>query len=131
MRGGEGRVNIDKGTEMNSRQKGARGEREAAKVLSETFCCEARRGCQFAGGKDSPDVQTTIEGVHFEVKRVQRLSIHNAIDQAVNDAGDKVPCVLHRRDRTEWLLTVRLRDVTKLAARLAEAVDKEDAGVGK
>lgn len=116
---------------MNSRQKGARGEREAAKVLAETFGCDARRGCQFSGGKDSPDVQTTIGGVHFEVKRVQRLNIHDAVDQAVRDSGDKVPCVLHRRDRTEWLLTVRLSDVTKLAARLAEAIDKEDEGVGE
>jgi hypothetical protein len=116
---------------MNSRQKGARGEREAAKVIAETFGCEARRGCQFAGGKDSPDVQTTLDGLHFEVKRVQRLNIHGAIDQAVNDAGEKVPCVLHRRDRTEWLLTVRLSDVTKLAARLAEALGKEDAGLGE
>jgi hypothetical protein len=50
---------------------------EAAKVIAETFGCEARRGCQFAGGKDSPDVvRRRIDGFHFEVKRVQRLNIH-------------------------------------------------------
>lgn len=113
-----------------SRQKGARGEREAAKVLQETFGCQARRGCQFAGGKDSPDVVTSIDGVHIEVKRVQRLNIHDAIAQSVRDSEGKVPCVLHRRDRTEWLLTVRLCDARRLTERLAAAIAQEAPGLG-
>lgn len=113
-----------------SRQKGARGEREAAKVLQETFGCQARRGCQFAGGKDSPDVVTSIDGVHIEVKRVERLNIHDAIAQSVRDSGGKVPCVLHRRDRTDWLLTVRLSDARGLIEKLAAATAEEDEDVG-
>jgi len=116
---------------MNSRQKGARGEREAAKALRETFGCEARRGCQFSGGEDSPDVATSLGGIHIEVKRVERLNIHEAMAQSVRDSGDKVACVMHRRDRTEWLLTVRLSDAKRLAARLAEAAGKEDEEVGQ
>lgn len=115
---------------MNSRQKGARGEREAAQVLRDTFGCDARRGCQFSGGEDSPDVATSLEGIHVEVKRVERLNIHDAMAQAVRDAGEKTPCVLHRRDRTEWLLTVRLSDAKDFSAKLAAAVGEKDEGVG-
>jgi len=59
---------------VNSKQKGSRGEREAAGVIAEVFGCEARRGQQFAGGKDSPDVIHSIPGVHFEIKRVEKLA---------------------------------------------------------
>jgi len=115
---------------MNSRQKGARGEREAAKALAETFGCDARRGCQFSGGKDSPDVATSITGVHIEVKRVERLNIHEAIDQAKRDAGSNIPCVMHRRNNTEWLLTVRLTDAKDFIARLDASIAAEDEGLG-
>ena len=39
---------------MNSRRKGAVGEREIAKYLREHGFTEARRGQQFKGGADSP-----------------------------------------------------------------------------
>ena len=57
---------------MNSKQKGGRGEREFA-----AFCREqgydAKRGQQFQGGADSPDVKG-LPGIHIEVKRVERLN---------------------------------------------------------
>lgn len=50
-----------------SRDKGARGEREFRDLLRE-HGFEARRGQQFAGGNDSPDVVTDLP-CHVEVKR--------------------------------------------------------------
>jgi hypothetical protein len=57
---------------MNSRNKGKRGELEAAKFLaSEGF--PARRGQQFSGGTDSPDVLCeALPRIHFEVKRTEK-----------------------------------------------------------
>ena len=105
---------------INSRAKGARAEREAAKVWVETMAAAgiqttARRGQQFAGGTESPDVVTSQENIHLEVKRVEKGNPYQWVAQAVRDAGDKVPLVLHRRNGEEWLAIVRLRDVPRLA----------------
>jgi len=89
---------------MNSRQKGARGEREWRDVLR-SHGYEARRGCQFSGSPDSPDVVCDLP-FHFEVKRVQRLNIHDAVSQAQADCGGKHPVVAHRRNGGEWLVTM-------------------------
>jgi len=99
---------------MNSRQKGARGEREAAKFLSaEGFA--ARRGQQFAGGTDSPDVVCeSLPSIHFEVKRVEAGNPYNWIAQAKRDAGYKLPVVLHRRNDHEWIAILPATDFLRI-----------------
>jgi Holliday junction resolvase len=101
-----------------SRRKGQRGEREAAAELRRLFGVDARRGCQFAGGTDSPDVVTAIDGVHFEIKRVEEFRLYPALDQAANDAGAQVPVVLHRMNQRPWVAIVRLDDLPRLATQL-------------
>jgi hypothetical protein len=104
---------------MNSRQKGARGEREARDAMKEILLCEARRGQQFSGGKDSPDVVHSVHGVHVEVKRVEKFNVYDAIEQATEDAGEEqIPTVMHRRNGKEWLLVCRFADLPKLASRI-------------
>lgn len=104
---------------INSRTKGAAGERELAKKLTEVFGCEARRGQQFQGSPDSPDVVTSLDGVHIECKRVERFEIYKAIEQAKRDSGqDEIPIVCHRKNRGEWLAVVRLDDLPELVERL-------------
>ncbi len=100
---------------MNSCNKGKRGEREAAKIIAKTFYTDARRGQQFSGGEDSPDVVHGIEGVHVEVKRTEKLSIYSAMEQAIADGGQNIPLVMHRRNGKEWLAVVRFSDLPKLA----------------
>lgn len=92
---------------MNSREKGKRGERELAEWLRERGI-EARRGVQYQGGDDSPDVVTALPGVHFECKRTERLAIYPAVEQAVADAGERLPVVAFRSNRREWLAVVPL-----------------------
>lgn len=110
---------------MNSRSKGKRGELEASKEWASVMGGTARRGQQFAGGKDSPDVVSSHENLHLEVKRCEAGNPYRWMDQAVRDAGGKVPVVLHRRNGEEWLLIVRLADAPRLAQEVgatAEAV---------
>jgi len=95
---------------INSRRKGAQGEREWAQWLRDNLGIEARRGQQFAGGPGSPDV-IGLEGTHAEVKRVEKLNITNAMAQAGRDSGDNLPYVAHRKNGEEWLITIRARDV--------------------
>lgn len=94
---------------MNSRQKGARGERELAALLRRQGY-EARRGQQYSGANGDADV-LGLPGIHIECKRVERLNIDEAMRQAVNDArGGELPAVFHRRNGKGWLVSMRLED---------------------
>ena len=103
-----------------SRDKGQRGERELAGELRRLFGVNARRGQQYCGGSDSPDVITDLP-IHCEVKRTERLSLYPAMRQACGDAGaDKVPIVFHRANHQEWLAIVRLNDLPGLIDRFSD-----------
>lgn len=93
---------------MNSCQKGKVGEREWRDVLREKGF-EARRGRQFSGSEDSPDVVSNLP-FHFEVKRVEALNIDKAMEQAQRDCGKKVPVVAHRKNKRPWLVTMLAED---------------------
>lgn len=93
-----------------SRDKGARGEREAASFL-EAHGFPSFRGCQRSGSADSPDVRCEVPGVHIEVKRAERVNVYDAMAQAARDAGDgKVPVVFHRRNHHDWIVFMRAED---------------------
>jgi len=99
---------------MNSRDKGKRGERELAAYLTD-HGHPARRGQQFKGGDDSPDVIWPSLPLHFEAKRVERLRLHESVQQAIDDAGQgKVPIVAHKANRRPWLAILRLDDLLQL-----------------
>lgn len=95
---------------MNSRQKGARGEREFAKVLSARGF-KSRRGQQFSGIGESPDVISQgLPGLHWEVKRVEKLNIDQALLQSNRDAKGNIGVVSHRRNGERWKVTLDLDD---------------------
>jgi hypothetical protein len=97
----------------NSRAKGCRNERACAHELNRLFGTECRRGCQFQGSPDSPDVVGFP--LHVECKAVEKLNINEAVEQAVADCGSKIPCVIHKRNRKPWLITMRLDDAPEAA----------------
>ena len=96
-----------KAQKINSRTKGKTGELEFAKFLKSRGV-PARRGQQFKGTPDSPDVVTGLDDVfHFEVKRVESLSLYKALSQASSDAGkDQIPVVAHRRNGKPWVIAL-------------------------
>ncbi len=98
---------------MNSRNKGAAGERElAAKLRQHGYNC--RRGQQYSGANGDADV-VGLPGVHIECKRVERLNLYDAMSQAEKDAkGNEMPAVFHRKNNKEWLVTLRLDDYMKM-----------------
>lgn len=99
---------------VNSRRKGKEGELELARILR-TYGFDTRRGQQFKGGGDSPDVMG-LPGVHIECKRVQSLNIEKAMVQSRTDAEgtDDVPVVIHRKDREKWKVTMDLDEFMKM-----------------
>ena len=98
---------------MNSRSKGKRGELELAKELQK-YGFETRRGQQYCGGNGDADV-LGVPGLHIECKRVERLNVENALRQAEQDAQEgKIPVVMHRANREEWKVTLRLGDFMEI-----------------
>lgn len=101
-----------------SKRKGKVGEREAAKRLEERFGTPVRRGVQYQGGPDSPDV-VGLPGVHVEVKRTEKLRLWEAINQAVAESpSDSVPMVMHRPNGKPWVVIVLFDDLPRLAEKL-------------
>ncbi len=94
-----------------SRNKGKRGELELARLLSaEGF--PACRGVQYHGGTDSPDVRCPcLPGVHWEVKRTERLRLYEALAQAQHDASGKLPIVAHRANNAPWIAILSMADL--------------------
>lgn len=98
----------------SSQRKGAVGERElAAKLRSYGYVVE--RGGSLSFG-EVPDL-VGLPGVHIEVKRVERLNVGEAMQQAIWDVErfqDGLPALFHRRNRQPWLVTLRLEDFMEL-----------------
>ncbi len=98
----------------SSQHKGRAGELELAELLRQ-YGYEIKPGSPLNYGKE-PDL-SGLPGVHIEVKRVERLNIGQAMQQALRDAErfqDGAPAVFHRRNRQPWLVTMRLEDWVKM-----------------
>ena len=93
-----------------SKNKGKVGEREVATLFRE-HGFKARRGQQFTGGGDSPDVVHNVEGLHIEVKRTEKFDLEGAMQQARDDSTlDEIPVVFHRKSRKTWVVVLDADD---------------------
>ena len=91
------------------RDKGARAEREVSGILND-YGFESRRGNVFYREED---VMTNLP-IHFEIKRQETTKIHEWMKQSVEQCRGKIPTVVHRRSREEWLITMKFEDFLKL-----------------
>jgi Holliday junction resolvase len=93
---------------INSKAKGAKGERELSNKLKE-YGFNTRRGQQYCGANGDADV-VGLPGIHIECKRVEKLNIYDAVDQSKWDSTNtsKLPAVFHRKNNCEWLVTMPL-----------------------
>ncbi len=97
----------------NSRAKGARGERELSNLLK-SHGFNTRRGQQYCGSNGDADV-VGLDGIHIEVKRVEKLNLYNAMEQARQDKKEnEKPAVFHRKDRSDWMVTMIFEDWMEL-----------------
>ena len=122
---------------INSRQKGKTGELELARKLKEYGYDEAKRSVQYNGKDGQADV-IGLPHIHIECKRVEKLNLYDAMEQAKRDAknGDK-PTVFHRKNRCNWLVTMDLDDFMTLykgyetAQRLRKYVEERGGSIGR
>ena len=97
-----------------SQRKGRTGELELARLLR-GYGYDVQPGQAVSYGA-TPDL-VGLSGVHIECKRNERLNVPEAMAQAVRDADrfrDGAPAVFHRRNRSGWLVTMRLPDWMKM-----------------
>lgn len=102
----------EKPKRKNSRNKGARGELELANLLTK-LGYESRRGQQYSG-LEGQDVVSYDFPFHIECKRVQALNVSKAMAQSAEDAKEKPPCVIHRKNGEQWHFTCKLTDLVKV-----------------
>lgn len=94
---------------MNSNRKGKTFEREIAKYLRD-HGIDARRGQQYKGGADSPDV-IGLKGWHIECKRTERFNLYESLKQALRDkADDEKALVIHRKNNEPSVAVLLLDD---------------------
>lgn len=116
---------------INSRSKGAAGERELAKILKQ-YGYDTRRGQQYCGANGDADV-VGLPHIHIECKRVEKLNLYYAMSQAISDArANEMPAVFHRKNNCKWLVTMQLDDFMKIykeyeAGRESNGQDKRNA----
>ena len=109
---------------ISSRAKGVRGEIQVKNLMNQYTLPSgepvvAKRGCQHAGGVDTPDVQHNIPGLHLEVKLTNAKSMtpakaREALMQAKRDAESNLPVVVWRSNRTEWVAMLTFSDLLGL-----------------
>lgn len=104
---------------INSKAKGSAGEREWSN-LCKKYGFDTHRSQQFSGANHDADVEG-IEGLHMEVKRVERLNVSEAMKQALKDKReDEIPIVAHRKNREGWLVTMRAEDFLEMYKELVK-----------
>lgn len=116
---------------MNSRAKGARGERDAAAwlctLLPPGYVAERAARCGVDGGEDVliRDEQGRYATIRVEVKHRAAMDLatkelDKACEQAQADASGGVWCVLWRRDRRPWVLTTEANGLRTTIDRTAD-----------
>lgn len=99
---------------INSKQKGARFERQLAAKFREYGYTDSRRTAQYCGNTGDASDVTGLPYIHIEAKHVERLNIHDAMDQAKRDAAaggeGRLPVVFHKKNNHEILVTMRFDD---------------------
>jgi len=108
---------------INSKRKGAAGERELANYLREQGWQKARRTQQYAGNPEggSGDVVCDNFPFHIEGKRCQQIKPEQWMAQAKSDCpASKIPSVFFRRNgEKRWLVILQADDVCEIARHIA------------
>lgn len=111
---------------VNSKRKGAVGERELSRKLKE-YGFNTRRSVQYNGkAEDGQADLVGLPNIHIECKRVEKLNLYDAMAQAKHDAKHgELPTVFHRKNNCEWMVTMRLEDWMELYKEYFETVVAE------
>ena len=93
---------------LNSRAKGAVGERELADELVRLGML-ARRTVQYSGKSgDAADLIVDGLGLHLECKRTEQIRMDKWLEQVAHDCHGKPWVIVTRQSRRPWLVVQTL-----------------------
>lgn len=100
---------------INSKDKGARYEREIAGILRD-HGYDSRRTAQYCGNTGEASDVVGLPGIHIECKHQEKLQIYDWMGQAKRDSANSnnIPAVFFRKNHCENLVVLRLEDFLKL-----------------
>lgn len=119
---------------INSKQKGARFERQLAARFREYGYGKARRTAQYCGNTGDASDVVGLRLIHVEAKHAETMRLYEWMAQAVRDAEANgkgmLPAVFHKKNNADILVTMRLEDWINLY-REFEAGFPEESEEGK
>ena len=97
---------------VNSKQKGARFERQLASRFREYGYDDARRTAQYCGNTGDASDVVGLPGIHVEAKHQERMQLYDWMAQAKRDSAGsgRIPAVFHKKNNAEILVTMTLDD---------------------
>lgn len=102
---------------VNSKQKGARFERQLASKFRE-HGYDARRTAQYCGNTGDASDVVGLPGLHIEAKHQETMRLYDWISQAKRDAAangkGNLPVVFHKKNNAPILVTMELDDFMQI-----------------
>ena len=97
---------------VNSKQKGARFERQLASKFREYGYSDSRRTAQYCGNTGDASDVVGLPHIHVEAKHQEQMRLYDWMDQAKRDASGtgNIPVVFHKKNNAEILVTMTLDD---------------------
>ena len=84
---------------------------EVRNPLNAISIAAQRLGQEFEVLQKDEESRGLLRTIENEVKRVDKLNVNKAMDQARNDCkGESLPIVAHRKDYGKWLITMDAED---------------------
>ena len=112
---------------VNSKQKGARFERQLASRLRE-HGYEARRTAQYCGNSGDASDVVGLPGLHIEAKHQEAMRLYEWMSQAKRDSDGtgRLPAVFHKKNNAEILVTMELDDFMNLDGEWSAGFDLKE-----
>lgn len=106
---------------MNSRAKGARGEREFIHDHLIEFWPAARRNLE----QHTEDKRDSLDTgpLHWQIKRTESLRLWAALSQAEREANGRLPLLAFRRNRSPWYVAGRAELLVPIFSTVGTEVD--------
>lgn len=102
---------------VNSKQKGARFERQLASKFRE-HGYDARRTAQYCGNTGDASDVVGLPGLHIEAKHQETMRLYDWMAQAQRDAAangkGNLPAVFHKKNNAPILVTMLLDDFMEI-----------------
>lgn len=117
---------------VNSKQKGARFERQLASKFREYGYSDSRRTAQYCGNTGDASDVVGLPHIHVEAKHQEKMQLYNWMDQAKRDAeaggAGNLPAVFHKKNNADILVTMTLEDWMHIYREFEAGFKTEEGG---